>query len=1487
MKKQILAVSLAVLTALNPLYPAIDQVMANSNTPNNLNMGKGFAHGVWGDQKQTYTTPINTDGGTKFYFPNTLEGEQVTDGSGEDSINIYELFGQEESDDSARHDFGINNSVFEQKGLDARANLQFGSGPESDAYGALRDSFYVSRPNLENDPVWKSTEAVQDMLAGRELDCDPEDSHIPDYRTCQRPNVGESSCVITHPYEVGVIDYHSGPVNYQTCGEGCITVWLGKVGDNYWSGNCSIYEHEMKLKMINPDAIISATITDKKWNDHMQIYVAGQKVWGGPNSSQFPPETSGSCELSTSWHNTSPVNVTSQLKSVAPGDLLNFKVRVSVSGAGEGYAKMVIRYDPSKVVKNDVWAGEDCIRLANDYVSAYGRHNVNAFCSDMPPLNSGACWTTNGVTVCENAFEPLINSNVPFPDISPLCKSITVVSPEGGQIQNRYTCEVEHVVDAFQKEAVVSIGAIGVVYNAIEFDLQTGSYRRISPSDTLSYTASVPILDYEDVCLQGEDYVFELESASPWYGSGFESGSHHVDTTVYYKVLQKPSCANGLVGRVMVEDTNTGSGTKWLLNGTFKFKIPRVIKEDAWYNQSCIDIANDPSYEASIQCTNYLGSGPGNCTVINDAPVCPQDIRPAPFQVDRMCQRVSVSYSIPNDAPTDTCYAFEQDNRCGFITSKCKDGTSEELITRLYERGLGRSPDPAGLAYWVSELERGDLSYDQVVARFFQAAGIRNERMANSFSCDVFEETWDCGYPAGGSNSAACAVQHLFAGDFADCKEDLIEQVTEDEIVTTRYESCEDLLILTECDATREIEEIERETSRTWNRGCFIQDTVSYQVPWHQRAAVASASLQTSGQHTSASIIQSPALSNNWTARVLLQGSGEYKKVKEGRSCPTEDTPPEEIPEGLVIETTAGGGQSCYVWVTTDIVECPDNHSLTAKITVSGSTLDYIDKDFPAEGEEVNNPCQRESDEFSDVEWECTETQRVTAGGSAISAAVRNALFPELYPGENGSPNLCVKAHAEYQTKEYAQGEFCYENMAGETICLDVNGDNGEFVDTNTCDALEARSDCEYVGRFPVEDSQGSTGFSYVYEHRYECVSERHPIERRELVPQYTCNGIVECLGDECAIANREASNDFGEAAAMLQMLEGIGRDIECEANANDMSNCKVFSGQARTCKIAIGGVVDCCEKPEGVSIANYIKLYMATGRIDNMIMNLDRMPGLTGAYSSLRDPLVNAFDSITKPILSGLDQITGGIFDFAGETVGGGLIGTAKAKMMEYAGKFVADAFGEAVATKLFTFAPPPGGGAGLGPATGFAAPLMYVYYAYIIYQFVMAIIQLIWKCTEEEFELNVARELKKTHYLGTYCRKKVLGACVEKRQSYCEFNSPLSRIINQQARPQLGISWGTAKNPNCRGLTLHEINRIDWSRIDLGEWMDLLKLTGNLPEDRDINMQTLTSGQSPHLQHIDADRPDLRTRTEDRINDIDLNDINRRTDSDLRSQY
>ncbi|MCY4384897.1 MAG: conjugal transfer protein TraN [Nitrospinae bacterium] len=86
---------------------------------------------------------------------------------------------------------------------------------------------------------------------------------------------------------------------------------------------------------------------------------------------------------------------------------------------------------------------------------------------------------------------------------------------------------------------------------------------------------------------------------------------------------------------------------------------------------------------------------------------------------------------------------------------------------------------------------------------------------------------------------------------------------------------------------------------------------------------------------------------------------------------------------------------------------------------------------------------------------------------------------------------------------------------------------------------------------------------------------------------------------------------------------------------------------------------------------------------------------------------------------------------------------------------------------------------------------------------------------CTEAERLLAQERHAGKTHYLGTRCAKRILGVCVRRERVWCVFGSKLGRILQEAARAQLGIGWGS-----CRGFTVEEMERIDFEAVDLSEF-------------------------------------------------------------------
>ena len=97
---------------------------------------------------------------------------------------------------------------------------------------------------------------------------------------------------------------------------------------------------------------------------------------------------------------------------------------------------------------------------------------------------------------------------------------------------------------------------------------------------------------------------------------------------------------------------------------------------------------------------------------------------------------------------------------------------------------------------------------------------------------------------------------------------------------------------------------------------------------------------------------------------------------------------------------------------------------------------------------------------------------------------------------------------------------------------------------------------------------------------------------------------------------------------------------------------------------------------------------------------------------------------------------------------------------------------------------------------------------------------------CSAAEIELGKQRHAGNTHYLGTRCAKRIFGVCLKRERVWCVFTSKLGRILHQQARPQLGIGWGS-----CRGFSVAEIERIDFDGLDLSEFTENLVDGGKEP--------------------------------------------------------
>ncbi|WP_342637886.1 conjugal transfer protein TraN [Orientia tsutsugamushi] len=93
--------------------------------------------------------------------------------------------------------------------------------------------------------------------------------------------------------------------------------------------------------------------------------------------------------------------------------------------------------------------------------------------------------------------------------------------------------------------------------------------------------------------------------------------------------------------------------------------------------------------------------------------------------------------------------------------------------------------------------------------------------------------------------------------------------------------------------------------------------------------------------------------------------------------------------------------------------------------------------------------------------------------------------------------------------------------------------------------------------------------------------------------------------------------------------------------------------------------------------------------------------------------------------------------------------------------------------------------------------------------------------QCKSKEQELALYRKKGYCYYIGTYCSSRIpiLGICLARKSTYCCFQSKLARIFQEEARKQLKIDFGTPECPKCRGLTVKELQKVDFTKINMDE--------------------------------------------------------------------
>lgn len=454
-------------------------------------------------------------------------------------------------------------------------------------------------------------------------------------------------------------------------------------------------------------------------------------------------------------------------------------------------------------------------------------------------------------------------------------------------------------------------------------------------------------------------------------------------------------------------------------------------------------------------------------------------------------------------------------------------------------------------------------------------------------------------------------------------------------------------------------------------------------------------------------------------------------------------------------------------------------------------------------------------DEASTDKWQCLNADMSRFFGVAELSPADWGVVTPLYPGEPTT----------------ASSPICYVAEARSFSCP-WTGSGSPPADT--CSQYETDPACHFQNSSCLpENVDPVSGRCLFLEEEFDCGRD---VITGSMQTQTTtsCAGPIRCMGNECVDPLPQETNpDFNNAAMQLQTAQWAQMDKVCDA-----SGCEIFRGEGYSCKVAFFGVQDCCDTPVGISFADYIKLAYYTWKVADrkaiaQWMTDNGMETLSSAWEGLSNPIAETITDITQPVVDAWNSLAS---RFTGSLSSGAAATTpAIADAAEVAvDQFGAEVGGEAIA-EAATAAGASSGALGdlmNSPLmTDFINPLMTVMMYYAI---AVLLIQIIWSCDDKEFELNVKKEMKLCHDLGKFCAQTALGVCIVKKSAFCCYKSPLSRIIHEQLASRFGITWpAPSETPACPGFTPTQLASVDWSQVDLSEWIADLKLAGMMPTD------------------------------------------------------
>ncbi|HBW5066736.1 TPA: conjugal transfer protein TraN [Klebsiella pneumoniae] len=493
-----------------------------------------------------------------------------------------------------------------------------------------------------------------------------------------------------------------------------------------------------------------------------------------------------------------------------------------------------------------------------------------------------------------------------------------------------------------------------------------------------------------------------------------------------------------------------------------------------------------------------------------------------------------------------------------------------------------------------------------------------------------------------------------------------------------------------------------------------------------------------------------------------------------------------------------------------------------------------------------------------------------------------------LYDGDTN--NITWKTNLEgYFCDPLGKEKLCQYDASG-NILKDADGNDAcyNYDDIKTmpdaCSKYSTNSSCSMSKQSCAEGwFDEGTNQCYMYEQKWTC-DEGATRTVTITNESNTCIGMIPCSGGTCNTGANEENKDFGKVVAYTSMIQNMQGDAMC-SDPNDSNSCIVFSGEKQWCGRSVGFVnglakTDCCEAPEGA--AGKLEAIILAGtmlRNTNWSKISAKLTTWTGGESGTWASMTNSvgqwtsgvsssvgqmWQRVTEPLTSVYESVTGNVSKLIGSTTveGGGSaaateltkdglqtggLAAIKQQLMNKAYDMLPDAIRDFVFDKTASAA---GQAVFSSAVTNFMLALNVIGWIYTAYQITKMLLEMLLACDQKEMEASIHKNQGACFVIDTDRCVKYLNVgftkkCIKKATDMCCYNSLLSRVIMQQAYPQLGI------NPiesGCVGLTISQVQQLDWDKIDMTEYIESAVVAGEVPDEYATFTESSVANMGPY---------------------------------------